>query len=120
MAAVVSPRLSQLIYENGTIGLLIVGIFVVNPVIRMPAVTALYPRRRANIPGKVWPFVCITIACGAISGFHSLISSGTTPKMINSEADICFISYGAMLAESVVSIMAIIAATVRFRAIISR
>ena len=96
----------------GTIGLLIVGIFVVNPVIRMPAVTAYIHGGGPIIPGKVWPFVCITIACGAISGFHSLISSGTTPKMINSEADICFISYGAMLAESVISIMAIIAATV--------
>jgi carbon starvation protein len=63
------------------------------------------------IPGKVWPFVCITIACGAISGFHALIASGTTPKMINSEGDICFISYGAMLTEAVVSIMALIAAT---------
>jgi carbon starvation protein len=96
----------------GTIGLLIVGIFVVNPVIRMPAVTAYIHGGGPIIPGKVWPFVCITIACGAISGFHSLISSGTTPKMINTEADICFISYGAMLAEAVVSIMAIIAATV--------
>jgi carbon starvation protein len=96
----------------GTIGLLIVGIFVVNPVIRMPAVTAYIHGGGPIIPGKVWPFVCITIACGAISGFHSLISSGTTPKMISSEADIQFISYGSMLAESVVSIMAIIAATV--------
>jgi carbon starvation protein len=96
----------------GTIGLLIVGIFVVNPVIRMPAVTAYIHGGGPIIPGKVWPFVCITIACGAISGFHSLISSGTTPKMINSEADIQFISYGSMLAEAVVSIMAIIAATV--------
>ena len=96
----------------GTIGLLIVGIFVVNPVIRMPAVTAYIHGGGPIIPGKVWPFVCITIACGAISGFHSLISSGTTPKMINTEADIQFISYGSMLAEAVVSIMAIIAATV--------
>lgn len=96
----------------GTIGLLIVGIFVVNPVIRMPALTEYIHGGGPIIPGKVWPFVCITIACGAISGFHSLISSGTTPKMINSEADIRFVSYGAMLAESVISIMAIIAATV--------
>jgi carbon starvation protein len=96
----------------GTIALLIVGIFVVNPVIKMPAVTAYIHGGGPIIPGKVWPFVCITIACGAISGFHSLISSGTTPKMINTEADIRFISYGAMLAEAVVSIMALIAATV--------
>ncbi|HEY5504579.1 MAG TPA: carbon starvation protein A, partial [Sedimentisphaerales bacterium] len=96
----------------GTIGLLMIGIFVVNPTIQMPAVTAYIHGGGPIIPGKVWPFVCITIACGAISGFHSLISSGTTPKMINSEADICFISYGAMLAEAVVSMMALIAATV--------
>ena len=96
----------------GTIGLLIIGIFVVNPVIKMPATTAFIHGGGPIIPGKVWPFVCITIACGAISGFHSLISSGTTPKMISSEADIRFIGYGAMLAEAVVSIMALIAATV--------
>lgn len=96
----------------GTIALLVVSIFVVNPTIRMPAVTAYIHGGGPIIPGKVWPFVCITIACGAISGFHSLISSGTTPKMINSEADIRFIGYGAMLTEAVVSVMALIAATV--------
>jgi carbon starvation protein len=96
----------------GTIALLILGIFVVNPVIRMPALTEYIHGGGPIIPGKVWPFVCITIACGAISGFHSLISSGTTPKMISSEADIRFIGYGAMLTEAVVSIMALIAATV--------
>ena len=66
----------------GTIGLLVVGIFVVNPTIHMPAVTQYVHGGGPIIPGKVWPFVCITIACGAISGFHSLIGSGTTPKMI--------------------------------------
>jgi carbon starvation protein len=96
----------------GTIALLILGIFVVNPVIHMPAVTSYIHGGGPIIPGKVWPFVCITIACGAISGFHSLVSSGTTPKMINSEADIRFIGYGAMLTEGVVSMMALIAATV--------
>jgi carbon starvation protein len=96
----------------GTIGLLMIGIFVVNPVIQMPAVTAYIHGGGPIIPGKVWPFVCITIACGAISGFHSLISSGTTPKMISSEADIQFIGYGSMLTEGVVSVMALIAATV--------
>ncbi len=96
----------------GTIGLLMLGIFVVNPTIQMPAVTAYIHGGGPIIPGKVWPFVCITIACGAISGFHSLISSGTTPKMISSEADIQFIGYGAMLTEGVVSVMALIAATV--------
>jgi carbon starvation protein len=96
----------------GTIGLLILGIFVVNPTIHMPAVTAYIHGGGPIIPGKVWPFVCITIACGAISGFHSLVSSGTTPKMISSEADIRFIGYGAMLTEGVVSLMALIAASV--------
>lgn len=95
----------------GTIALLAIGIFIVNPTIHMPAVTPYIHGGGPIIPGKVWPFVCITIACGAISGFHALIASGTTPKMVNSEADICFISYGAMLAEAVVSIMALIAAT---------
>ena len=96
----------------GTIVLLILGICAVNPKLQMPAITQYVHGGGPIIPGKVWPFVCITIACGAISGFHSLISSGTTPKMINSEADIRFISYGSMLTEAVVSIMALIAATV--------
>jgi carbon starvation protein len=95
----------------GTIGLLALGILFVNPVIQMPAVTEFIHGGGPIIPGKVWPFVCITIACGAISGFHALISSGTTPKMIASEKDIRFISYGSMLTEAVVSIMALIAAT---------
>ena len=95
----------------GTIALLIFGIFIVNPHIQMPAFTPYIHGGGPIIPGKVWPFVCITIACGAISGFHSLVSSGTTPKMINSEKDIRFIGYGAMLVEAVVSIMALIAAT---------
>jgi carbon starvation protein len=95
----------------GTIGLLVLGIFVVNPAIHMPAFTQYIHGGGPIIPGKVWPFVCITIACGAISGFHSLIGSGTTPKMISNEGDIRFISYGAMLTEAVVSIMALIAAT---------
>lgn len=96
----------------GTIALLIIGIFMVNPVIRMPALTPYIHGGGPIIPGKVWPFVCITIACGAISGFHSLIGSGTTPKMINNESEIRFIGFGAMLVEAVVSIMALIAATV--------
>jgi carbon starvation protein len=96
----------------GTIALLVIGICVVNPKIHMPAVTQYIHGGGPIIPGKVWPFVCITIACGAISGFHSLVGSGTTPKMINKESDIRFIGYGAMLTEAVVSIMALIAATV--------
>ncbi|MFA7652426.1 MAG: carbon starvation protein A [Candidatus Omnitrophota bacterium] len=96
----------------GTILLLAVGIFMVNPVLKMPAVTSFIHGGGPIIPGKVWPFVCITIACGAISGFHALISSGTTPKMISKESDIRMIGFGAMLVEAVVSIMALIAATV--------
>ncbi|MDD2928001.1 MAG: carbon starvation CstA family protein, partial [Candidatus Omnitrophica bacterium] len=83
-----------------------------NPVLKMPAVTSFIHGGGPIIPGKVWPFVCITIACGAISGFHALISSGTTPKMISKESDIRMIGFGAMLVEAVVSIMALIAATV--------
>ncbi|MBF0494082.1 MAG: carbon starvation protein A [Candidatus Omnitrophica bacterium] len=96
----------------GTILLLIAGIFAVNPVIHMPMVTSYIHGGGPIIPGKVWPFVCITVACGAISGFHALISSGTTPKMIENEDEIRFIGYGAMLVESVVSVMALVAATV--------
>ena len=96
----------------GTIALLILGIFLVNPVIHMPAITPFVHGGGPIIPGKVWPFVCITIACGAISGFHSLVASGTTPKMINNESEIRLIGYGAMLTEAVVSVMALIAATV--------
>lgn len=95
----------------GTVVLLALGVLWVNPIIHMPAVTEYIHGGGPIIPGKVWPFVCITIACGAISGFHALISSGTTPKMINSEADIRFISFGSMLAEAVVSVLALIAAT---------
>jgi carbon starvation protein len=95
----------------GTIALLTLGILIVNPLIHMPAVTSFIHGGGPIIPGKVWPFVCITIACGAISGFHALIGSGTTPKMISSESDIRFIGYGAMLMEAVVSVMALIAAT---------
>jgi len=96
----------------GTIVLLAAGICIVNPRLHMPAVTPFIHGGGPVIPGKVWPFVCITIACGAISGFHSLVSSGTTPKMINRESDIRLIGFGSMLVEAIVSIMALIAATV--------
>lgn len=96
----------------GTIALLALGIFIANPHLRMPAITPYIHGNGPIIPGKVWPFVCITIACGAISGFHSLISSGTTPKMIDKESEIRMIGFGAMLLEAFVSIMALIAATV--------
>lgn len=96
----------------GTIALLAIGIFIVNPHLNMPAVTPYIHGGGPIIPGRVWPFVCITIACGAISGFHSLVSSGTTPKMIDKESDIRMIGFGSMIAEAFVSIMALIAATV--------
>jgi len=95
----------------GTILLLAIGIFFVHPSLKMPAITSFVHGGGPIIPGSVWPFVCITIACGAISGFHALISSGTTPKMISSENDIRMIGYGAMLVEGFVAIMALIAAT---------
>ncbi len=94
----------------GTIALLAIGIVVVHPQLRMPLTTQFIGGGGVVVPGAVWPFVCITIMCGAISGFHALISSGTTPKMINSEADLRFIGYGAMLMEGFVAITALIAA----------
>jgi len=96
----------------GTIAFLAIGIIIVNPQIQMPAVTKFVDGGGPIIPGKVWPFVCITIACGAISGFHSLVASGTTPKMIHNESEIRMIGFGAMLVEAFVSVMALIAATV--------
>ncbi|MGA2142837.1 MAG: carbon starvation protein A [Brevinematales bacterium] len=98
----------------GTILLLAVGIFFVMPEIKMPAVTKFIDGSGPVFPGKVWPYVCITIACGAISGFHSLISSGTTPKMLTNEKDMPMIGFGAMLMEGFVSVMALIAATSLF------
>jgi carbon starvation protein len=94
----------------GTIILLIVGIFVVHPALKMPAFTPYIHGNGPIIPGQLFPFLFITIACGAISGFHALVSSGTTPKMVMKESDTRLIGYGAMLVESVVSIIALIAA----------
>jgi len=97
----------------GTIVLLALGIVIAHPPLRMPAVTPFIHGGGWVFPGAtLWPYLCIIIMCGAISGFHALISSGTTPKMINSEGDIRFIGYGAMLVESFVGIMALIAACV--------
>jgi carbon starvation protein len=95
----------------GVMILMAVGVIFVNPTIRMPAITQFVHGGGPIIPGKVWPFVFITIACGALSGFHSLISTGTTPKMIKNEKDILPIGFGAMLAEGFIAIMALIAAT---------
>ncbi len=96
----------------GTVLLLAVGVIFIAPAIQMPAVTRFVNGGGPVIPGKVFPFMFITIACGAISGFHALISSGTTPKMIMSERDIPVIGFGAMLTEGFVAMMALIAATV--------
>jgi carbon starvation protein len=94
----------------GTIALLIIGVFIVHPNIQFPAVTQFIHGGGPIIKGKLFPFLFVTIACGAISGFHSLISSGTTPKMLWKETDARFIGYGAMMCEGLVAILALIAA----------
>jgi len=96
----------------GTIVLLTVAIFALHPEVKMPALTQFVDGTGPIFGGKLFPFVFITIACGAISGFHALISSGTTPKLLTNERDIRMIGYGGMLLESFVAIMALIAATV--------
>jgi len=98
----------------GTIAFLIIGVILVHPNLNMPALTPFTAGGGPVIPGKLYPFVFITIACGAISGFHALISSGTTPKMIAKETDTRMIGYGSMLMEGVVGIVALIAATSLF------
>ncbi|MBL0172754.1 MAG: carbon starvation protein A [Gemmatimonadaceae bacterium] len=87
-----------------------VGILIALPPLEMPAVTQFIDGTGPVFAGKLFPFVFVTIACGAISGFHSLISSGTTPKLLRRETDARFIGYGSMLTESLVAIMALIAA----------
>lgn len=94
----------------GTIGLLVLGVFIVHPTLQFPAFTQYVHGGGPIIHGKLFPFLFVTIACGAISGFHSLVSSGTTPKMLDKETDARFIGYGAMLAESLVAVLALIAA----------
>ena len=94
----------------GVVVMLAVGIFAVHPTLKMPATTYFTSGSGPVIPGAVWPMVCITIMCGAVSGFHALIASGTTPKMIYKESNIRPIGYGAMILEGFVSITALIAA----------
>src|SRR6266478_74582 len=94
----------------GVMVVLAVGIFAAHPVLKMPATTPFVSGGGPVISGPVWPFVCIVIMCGAISGFHSLIASGTTPKMINKESDIRPIGYGAMVVEGFVAVTALVAA----------
>jgi len=94
----------------GVMVVLAAGIFAAHPTLKMPASTPFISGGGPVISGAVWPFVCIVIMCGAISGFHALIASGTTPKMINRESDIRPIGYGAMLVEGFVSVTALVAA----------
>jgi carbon starvation protein len=96
----------------GTISLLAAGILVVRPSLAMPALTRFIDGTGPVFAGKIFPFAFITIACGAVSGFHSLISSGTTPKLITKEGQARVVGYGAMLMESFVAIMAMVAACV--------
>ncbi|MCC2526427.1 carbon starvation CstA family protein [Bacillus halotolerans] len=90
---------------------LIAGVFVVNPSIPFPAFTEFIKGGGPVLAGPVWPFISITIACGAISGFHAFVGSGTTPKMLNKWSDMKPVAFGAMLVECLVGIMALIAAT---------
>src|SRR5712672_1776451 len=96
----------------GTVAMLAVAVVFINPTLQMPAITKFIDGSGLVFAGPVFPFVCITIACGAVSGFHSLIASGTTPKMIRRESRIRSIGYGAMVTEMMVALMAMIAACV--------
>jgi carbon starvation protein len=96
----------------GTVALLALGLAVANPPVVLPALTRFVDGSGPVFAGPVFPFCFITIACGAISGFHSLISSGTTPKLLERETDARMIGYGAMLMESFVAIMALLSAAV--------
>ena len=96
----------------GTVALLAAAVLLINPTLQMPAITKFIDGSGLVFAGPVFPFVCITIACGAVSGFHSLIASGTTPKMITRESRIRSIGYGAMVTEMMVALMAMIAACV--------
>ena len=94
----------------GVMAVLAVGIVIAHPTLKMPATTPFLSGGGPVISGAVWPFVCIVIMCGAISGFHSLIASGTTPKMVNKESDIRVLGYGAMIVEGFVALLALVAA----------
>ncbi len=96
----------------GTVAALAVAVVLIHPVLQMPSLTKFIDGSGLVFAGPVFPFVCITIACGAVSGFHSLIASGTTPKMLGRESRIRDIGYGAMITEMMVALMALIAASV--------
>ena len=94
----------------GTIALLVIGVLAANPALPCPTVNQTFAEGGPTFQGGIFPFVFICVMCGAISGFHSLVASGTTPKMINKESDIRMIGYGAMLMEGLVGVVALIAA----------
>ncbi len=96
----------------GTVAALAVAVILIHPTLQMPSLTKFIDGSGLVFAGPVFPFVCITIACGAVSGFHSLIASGTTPKMVGRESRIRDIGYGAMITEMMVALMALIAACV--------
>jgi carbon starvation protein len=98
----------------GTIAFLVIAVVLVNPELQMPAYTEFAAGGGPIIPGPLFPFAFITIACGAISGFHALVASGTTPKMIDRESDIRPIGYGAMLIEGMVGVVSLVAAAAMF------
>jgi carbon starvation protein len=100
----------------GTIAALVGGIILVHPDLQMPAVSEYIHGGGPIIPGKLFPFVFITIACGAVSGFHALVASGTTPKMLDKETDARLIGYGAMLMEGLVGVVALLATSSLFPA----
>ncbi|MCS6850364.1 MAG: carbon starvation protein A [Gemmataceae bacterium] len=94
----------------GTVGLIVVGVFVANPRLECPPVNHTFLNGGPTFRGNIFPFLFICIMCGAVSGFHSLVSSGTTPKMVDKESDVRPIGYGAMLMEGLVGVVALIAA----------
>ena len=97
--------------KMGTILLLAVAVVIMRPDLKMPALTPFVDGHGPVFAGKIFPFLFITIACGVISGFHALVASGTTPKLISSEGDVRLVGYGSMMLESLVAVMALIAAT---------
>ena len=96
----------------GTVAAMAIAVIVLRPMLLMPSISRFIDGSGPVFAGPVFPFVCITIACGAVSGFHSLIASGTTPKMVARESRIRDIGYGAMVVEMMVALMAMVAACV--------
>ena len=107
-----SARYLSTFLKLGTVASLAVAVVLINPTLQMPAITKFIDGSGLSSPDRCFPFVCITIACGAVSGFHSLIASGTTPKMSGASRAFASIGYGAMVTEMMVALMAMIAACV--------